>query len=190
MQLSELNKALTSTVALKEQQSLLEDFEILISSLKSTKPLLKVLLNQAITAENNVKEKIKASKVTLKKQVFVNLFNVIADATTTELQLEDNAFYFQFRASWQNGMRSALVKESNKVLREQITLELEILANIESPDKFSEQRLAVQVQMLSDKMVQGEEVNVTTKLKQWLNCGPLLENEKALLARIKPIFIR
>ncbi|WNC70482.1 DUF349 domain-containing protein [Thalassotalea psychrophila] len=188
-QLTTLNDAVTSAVELKEQQKLLADIEMLISNLKSTKPLLKALLNQAITAENNVKAKIKASQSAAKQQVFVNLFSVMADITS-ESNLDQNSCYLALPASWQKTVQLALGKESNKEQREQITLELEILANIESPAQFSEQRLAVQVQLLSDKMVQGEEINVTTKLKQWLNCGALLEDEKDLLARVKAVFVK
>ncbi|WOH38424.1 DUF349 domain-containing protein [Thalassotalea fonticola] len=187
-QLTTLNNALNSAVEIKVQQNLLVEIETLISSLKDTKPLLKTLLNQAISAENNVKAKIKASQITAKQQVFVNLFNVMAEETN-EANLTENSYYQALPTSWQKAIQFALNKEANKTLREQLTLELEILANVESPTEFAEQRLAVQVQLLSDKMMQGEEVNVTTKLKQWLNCGPLSEEEQPLLDRVRPIFI-
>ncbi|WNC66803.1 DUF349 domain-containing protein [Thalassotalea nanhaiensis] len=185
-QLSALNESISSTDELKELQNLLVSLEQLVSSIKGTKPLLKTLLNQGVSAENNVKDKIKQAKLVLKQQIFVNIFNVIKGDVT---KLNDNSSYSALPTSWQKTVQFALTKPSNTQLREQLTLELEILANIESPKQFSEQRLAVQVQLLSDKMVQGEEININTKLKQWLNCGPLSEEEFPLLERIKPVYI-
>lgn len=71
--------------------------------------------------------------------------------------------------------------------RQQLTLMLEILHNVDSPDSDASLRRDVQLQMLANKLQQGQ-LDARQVLKDWIACGPVSDAEQQLLARVESIF--
>lgn len=70
---------------------------------------------------------------------------------------------------------SAEVLTANHRAREALCLQLEILAQVESPPELANERLAVQVNRLSERMEAGEKdplANAAGLLTKWFLCGP------------------
>ena len=82
-------------------------------------------------------------------------------------------------AEWRMAMRA--VSEQN--VRPIITLKLEILVKLESPEHALQQRQDIQVQMLADKLGQGETLSGESLVADWLRCGPVQADESALAER-------
>ncbi len=63
----------------------------------------------------------------------------------------------------------------NGARRQQLCLQLEILAGMESPPEWAQQRLEFQVARLAERLVGGEEdslLGATELLHEWYRCGP------------------
>ena len=73
--------------------------------------------------------------------------------------------------------------------RHKITVVLEILAEVESPKSDQALRKALQLQLMSDKLQNGEQPDKSDLLEQWIKQGPVTQQDKKLLTRIKPLFI-
>ena len=83
--------------------------------------------------------------------------------------------------SWQQKVPSELT-------RQQITIRIELLNEMGSPESDDAVRLSEQVTLLQEK-VNGAALDNETLLKQWLSKGEIDSESLALLARIKPAFV-
>lgn len=72
--------------------------------------------------------------------------------------------------------------------RQQLTLALEIVAGLSSPQQDAQARQQVQLLLLSDKHNQGEELTKEALFKRWLQFGAVADAEQALLQRVKDVF--
>lgn len=74
-----------------------------------------------------------------------------------------------------------------KLSRAQLTVRMEILAQVETPVCDAKLKMDEQIAMLSEKML-GEQNQLNDLLAQWLNVSEFTENDVTFIARIKPIF--
>ncbi|TLU66258.1 DUF349 domain-containing protein [Thalassotalea litorea] len=120
-----------------------------------------------------------------------NLFNLFQSMSTEDCDpqaIQDEPTYQELNKANQRALNSAFKGELHQDERNKLTLEMEIIAQVESPKEEAHLRQALQVSMLSDKL-SGAEVNLNEKLYQWLSCGPLTTEQEPLLARVKPLFM-
>jgi exonuclease SbcC len=68
------------------------------------------------------------------------------------------------------------------------TLELEILAGLDSPKEFAQQRMQIQVKLMQDKMTSGVGINLEQSFNEWLSQGAISKDDLPLILRVKPIF--
>ncbi|MBU2114361.1 MAG: DUF349 domain-containing protein [Gammaproteobacteria bacterium] len=113
---------------------------------------------------------------TQQQREFNQMFDLLADASLTAEQLPSG-----YRECF-NG------QQEQQLNRQQLTIALELLANIASPDSESAQRQQVQLQLLSDKHNQGNTLDKHSLLKRWLQFGAVSAAELPLLARVKAVF--
>ncbi|WP_018693735.1 DUF349 domain-containing protein [Algicola sagamiensis] len=73
--------------------------------------------------------------------------------------------------------------------RHDLTLMLEILSDIESPEEDKPHRMAVQMDMLANKHNRGTVDQQDELLKQWISAGAFVESDAPLLERVKVIFL-
>jgi hypothetical protein len=70
------------------------------------------------------------------------------------------------------------------------TLAIEILAQVESPQELAEQRMKVQVQLMQEQMLSGNDINLSQLLVEWLMLGSLSQGELSLLKRLEKVYIQ
>ena len=86
-------------------------------------------------------------------------------------------------------MAELFIENENSIEDRQLkTLELEILAGIDSPKEYAQQRMETQVKMMQNKMTSGQSINLEQSFNDWLKLGKLSTIDTDLIERIKPIF--
>ncbi|WP_068546384.1 DUF349 domain-containing protein [Thalassotalea crassostreae] len=183
---AQLNTANTK----QELTKTLADFKQLLVTVKTEKVQDKGLLNKitsSIKHSENKLDALKVEKSRLQIQSLFNLFSAIKHDTPFE-ELTNIEEFSNVSKQWQKVLSNSC-KTADDKQREIITLELEILSNTESPKKDQEQRMQVQVQLLTQKLNQGSKQSLEDKLAQWFECGAI-GNQLELLERVKGIFIR
>lgn len=198
-----LNKLIQSIAEANDAKSLRTltvELEELSDQIKQLKPIAKGLLNAINDNLKIIKDKIATIKTDQQRQLYVDLFAVVAQlhqqSLTAESCLNDSVFD-RLPKHWQKLIKKAITKKLDMTDLEKFTIELEILANVDSPKDLAQQRMQVQVQLLSDKLMQGDEINLASKLEQWLSCGLLVDStqpenvsiSQSCLSRVKSIFI-
>lgn len=87
------------------------------------------------------------------------------------------------------GYRDCFNKQQEQQFsRAQLTLALELIADVPSPQSEQSARQQVQLIMLSDKHNQGSTLDKDSILKRWLQFGPVTPAELPLLVRVKALF--
>lgn len=177
------------------QQNDLKDvatnLEHLIVDIKSLKPVAKELISKVTALKIKLEEKISSATKDKEKLIFANLFSLIeCSMTQTLAEIKENQLFLDLPKPWQKCIVEAYREKpiNTDITRQELTLELEILAKVESPKAYAARRLQIQMAMLSEKMMQGEGTDLNLKLQQWICVGVLQPNETELLQRIKPIF--
>ncbi|MEW6997063.1 DUF349 domain-containing protein [Colwelliaceae bacterium BS250] len=197
--INQLTQSIADALDAKTLRTLTVELEQLNDQIKQLKPVAKGLLNAVNDNLKSIKEKIASIKSNQEKQVYIDLFDVIGQLHTQSLTADNvlsNDAFARLPKQWQKLIKKALSKTIDIPGFENLTIELEILANVESPKNLSQQRLQVQVQLLSDKLMQGDAINLQSKLEQWLGCGLLVditqpesvELSESCLLRVKSIF--
>ena len=77
-------------------------------------------------------------------------------------------------------------QQEQQFSREQLTLALEIVTDMPSPDQAARQQ--VQLLLLSDKHNQGVALDKHSLLRRWLQFGAVQAKELPLLQRVKAVF--
>jgi exonuclease SbcC len=182
------NSQLTDSKAQAEQ---------LLSEVLSNKPVIKSIV---IAIESFIKDVTK--QITVKdgqaeqdnwRSLFCLLRKVAQDDSKISLEtlLENSADDYQNLTNfWQKRLQEqlTLTPQSNIKEREIKTLEIEILAQVESPKEYANQRLAVQVSLMQEQMLSGAGIDLSQSLINWLRLGKLTCSDTALLERLSKIF--
>lgn len=87
---------------------------------------------------------------------------------------------------WQQCFSRVEGKEKHD--RREITIKMEIMAGVDSPDDDLALRKDIQLKIMADKLEKGENLDKTTLLKNWISQGPLDQAEQTLLARIEALY--
>lgn len=125
-----------------------------------------------------------------KSQQFLALFEVLnnwhldADA---EINISE-----QIKAlakPWQQCFAQLDQSVERHVDRHKVTIQMEIIAQAETPKTDASLRQKIQMELMALKLESGEQQSLTELLKKWISAGPLQEGEQALLARIQPLFV-
>ena len=178
-------------------RSVQEQAHALHQEVINLKPLIKSV---ALTIErflNQIEDRLKLAETAQEKQIWFNIFSVIESVANNDLNINsinDSADYLALPHAWRKKLVEAMFSNdrgvSDKLHRSSKTLELEVLAGIESPKEFAQQRLDIQIKLMQDKMTSGENVNVELSFNEWLKQGELSTDDLPLISRVKPIFCR
>lgn len=134
------------------------------------------------TAIDTAKKQIKLASIS---QGYIKLFEQFEYVSNHgELNPDINC------ASAWNGVLGGLADNADAALRYDLTIGLEIAQEVESPVRDSDRRMALQMEMLSNKMNGGvQEVQKDELLKQWFAVGKLGEDDQELLERVRVLFV-
>jgi len=166
----------------------------LLQQVKNAKPVIKSILlavERFILALDDQNKAIEEAK---EKKNWTSLFSVLSQVANSDINKEsisDSADYLSLTQTWQKKLVDSVfshnVDESLKH-RQVKTLELEILAGVDSPKEYAQQRMEIQVQLMQNKMTSGSEINLEQSFNEWLKQGGFSSEDLPLISRVKPIF--
>ena len=176
-ELTELNNTLKVLSAQLAQAQQPADFTLLqqqLQALNGQSPAAQQAVRQ-LNEQLQVKQQLWQQQQ--QHAEFSQMFELLADSQLSAEQLP---------AAYRDDFGK---QQEQQFTREQLTLALELLANVPSPAAAQTARQQVQLMLLSDKHNQGIALDKHSLLKRWLQFGPLSAAELPLLARIKPLFV-
>ncbi|WP_085297335.1 HEAT repeat domain-containing protein [Cognaticolwellia mytili] len=170
----------------------LQEFDQALQSLKQSvkqqKPKITNLENLIDQKEKLCTDKIAKLKVTLEKQQWTNIFNVIEESLVSGISFTSHEIFSELTTFWQKKLQE-LDNKDKPVSRDELTLELEILSGVPSPKALQQKRMTVQVNLMQEQMSSGNTIDLPAKFNQWLMLGKLEQADVSLLQRIKAIFV-
>ena len=90
-----------------------------------------------------------------------------------------------FPSQWQQSFKALA---QHDVPRLNLTLMLEIVSDVPSPQTDDSLRKEIQLQLMADKLQQGVEYDKASLLKRWIQHGPVAQQEQVLLTRAQRCF--
>jgi len=189
---SDIKNSIGNKENLSELNQAIKEAGALLTKVIAHKPVIKSVATQVENFIADTEQQISKLHQEKAKQNWLNVFSLLELVSTENPEhesLTENNLYQTLPAFWQKKFQELLAKD-NIVDRSQKTLELEILAGVESPSEFTQERLSVQVALMQDRMSSGAEVDLQAEFVAWLNCGKLTEQDNALIARLKPVFCK
>jgi len=88
-----------------------------------------------------------------------------------------------------NDVLQAMPEQADGDLRYDLTIQLEIVAGVESPVRDTDRRMSLQMGLLSDKLSGGELAAQDELLKSWVATGRLAPDDEPLLDRVKALYL-
>lgn len=168
-QLTELIKALQQAAEPAEFSSLQQQLQALQPENAAAQQAVRQLQTQLQLKQQQWQQQ-------QEQRDFIAMFDLLRDPALTPEQLP-----VAYRDSFAQ-------QQEQQFSREQLTLALEIIADMPSPAPQQAARQQVQLLLLSDKHNQGNVLDKHSLLKRWLQFGALNEAELPLLARVKALF--
>ncbi len=170
--------------------------QLLLNEVIATKPVIKAV---AVRAEGlidkiaQLQSNIQATKL---KQSWLSLFELISlqvnqdNCRFSAEELHATNQFQQLTTFWQKRMQEQIkvTKPVANDSRIDKTLEIEILAQAESPQELADKRMKVQVQLMQDQMLSGSEVDLSQLLVEWLMLGCLTQGDLPLIKRLERIY--
>jgi len=174
----------------KETETLLEQTINLSNELLTCKPQNKLLIKKAQSISSSLKVQLDEFNDKKEKQGWLSLFSLIKLIAKNELdvqQMIDVEDYSLISNYWQKRLQE-VIKNSDIVNRQDQTLTIEILAGLESPEEFLNQRMKIQVSLMQDQMLSGGKVDMKSQFTKWLTFGKLEEKDLKLLSRLESVY--
>jgi exonuclease SbcC len=170
-----------------------QEAEALLSSVIAHKPVLKKVAHDIEAFINNIQGQLTTLVKQEQKESWLNLFTLLKNLATDDeiMSVEDTQAFKQLTNFWQKRVHE-LTSLTNKVdiqERNTKTLAIEILAQVESPAEYAQQRMAVQVELMQEQMSSGAEIDLDSQLLAWLQLGKLTQQDLAMLERLEKVFI-
>ena len=161
----------------------LQEFEQALQSLKQNvqqqKPKMANLEKLISQKEKLCTDKIAKLKVTLEKQQWTNVFNVIEESLVNGVSFASHESFSELTTFWQKKLQE-LDNKDKPVSRDELTLELEILSGVPSPKALQQKRMTVQVNLMQEQMSSGNTIDLPAKFNQWLMLGKLEQADVSL----------
>ncbi len=168
----------------------------LLGQVVQNKPVLKTIVNAIESFMKLISIQIEQINLAAEKQNWQSLFNLLEKMAQNKTDLcadtlASETEYLQLTSFWQKRLveLSALTTQASTDVRANKTLELEILAKIDTPTELSAQRMVVQVSLIQEQMKSGASIDLSQRFVDWLRLGQLTAEDSALLERIKKVFI-
>lgn len=166
--------SLTSQLELLTTLDQLNEFEQQLRSIEpattGNQKTIKLLLEKLKLKRQQISQQQKQAETEA-------LFDTLASPSVSAEQLPA-----EYREYFANGLEKQLS-------RHQLTLALEIVSAVPSPEAEQQDRQQVQLILLSDKHNQGQALDKDSLLKRWLQFGPVNQDEMTLLTRVKQAFM-
>ncbi len=171
--------------------------EQLLSEVLTNKPVIKSVAGAVESFIKDIARKIAAQETKAEQDNWSSLFYLLSkaaqdeDETSLATLVASNAGDYQKLTNfWQKRLQEqlSLNTDVNVKAREIKTLEIEILAQVESPIEYAEQRMAVKVSLMQEQMLSGAGIDLSQSLIDWLRLGKLTNTDIILLERLSNVF--
>ena len=171
--------------------------EELLNDVFQCKPVVKSVASAIESFIKEVSENIAAQDNKAEQENWRSLFclfNKIAEDESNvsfEVLIENNSNeYNNLTKFWQKRLQEQLLLNTHAYAKEREvkTLEIEILAQVESPSSYAEQRLSVQISLMQQQMLSGVGIDLSQSLINWLRIGKLTATDMPLLDRLKKVY--
>jgi len=173
-----------------------EQAQDLLSQVLANKPVIKAVTNAIDAFNKELTVQIEQIQIEKESRSWQSLFNLLekmaqADFDVSTERLAEEIEYQDLTSSWKKRVieQCLLTSQANTETRANKTLEIEILAQVESPAEYAPKRMAVQVSLMQDQMLSGNSINLPQSFIDWLRLGKLTADDLDLLIRIKKIFV-
>lgn len=173
-----------------------EQSEVLLSQVLANKPVLKSVASAIETFIKKLNIQIEQQTIDKKIKSWKSLFNLLEKIAQAEIDVSaekviDEVEYQSLTSTWQKRLieQCSLSTQVNAEARANKTLEIEILAQVESPIELATQRMAVQVSLMQEQMQSTTNIDLPQNFVDWLRLGKLEAADLTLLARLKKVFI-
>ena len=189
-QLDDIRKVIAGKVSLSDLENAKTDAKTIFTQVLSIKPTNKKFVNKIETLLSEIDEQQSQIKDNKDKQTWQAIFTVLENVASQQVALEDIQQTQAFNLvpnTWKKRLLDVM-KNSEVVDRHEDTLKLEIFAGQESPENDKEKRMQVQVQLMQEQMLSGNQVDLQESFISWLQKGGINEKDLALIERIKPIY--
>ncbi len=171
--------------------------ESLLELVHACKPALKPIIRSIDLFIKELKKSIDDVAVNIERKNWHSLFMLLkkiasrGNTVATE-NILSNQEYNELTNFWQKRIVEQLEVSTSVAsdARNIKTLEIEILAKVDSPAELAQQRMAVQVSLIQEQMLSALEVDLTSALVEWLKLGQLVEHELTLLERLQLIYVK
>jgi exonuclease SbcC len=142
--------------------------------------LMQTQLNSIEQEQQNKSSNVDAKH---QEQQFIDLFAVLQrwqSATLPETALH-------LPGTWQQAFKSS--GTDDPLERHELTVMLEVLSELPSPEGDKVKRKAMQLKLMADKLENGLQADKADLLYRWIAQGPVISNDLALLQRTERCFI-
>ncbi len=171
--------------------------EELLSRVFSNRPVLKSVVSVVEAFIKQLNVQIKQQSVEQENKSWLSLFILLekmaqADFNVSTEKLVDESEYQNLTSTWQKRLieQCSLTTKADAETRANKTLEIEVLAQVESPAELAAQRMAVQVSLMQEQMQSSTNIDLAQSFVDWLRLGKLTADDLDLLIRIKKIFVQ
>ena len=171
--------------------------EALLGDVFRCKPVIKPVVLEIESFIKEVTQSIAAQDNKAEEENWRSLFYLLDQVANDDSNIsfenliENNSNEYQkLTKFWQKRLQEQLLlnTKADAKAREVKTLEIEILAQVESPSAYAEQRLSVQISLMQQQMLSGVGIDLPQSLINWLRIGRLTEADITLLERLKKIY--
>ena len=154
----------------------------LLKEVISNRPVNKSIVAAIESFIKDVTNRIAIQDSKVEQESWRSLFCLLSQIAQEESQLSLEALienndndYQNLSNFWQKRLQEQLRLnvQANVKERETKTLEIEILAQVESPQGSADQRLAVQISLMQEQMLSGVGIDLLQSLINWLRLGKL-----------------
>jgi len=171
--------------------------EQLLSEVVRNKPVIKSVVSAIETFIEDITIKITLQDNKAEHENWRSLFSLlnkvaqVENCISLETLLESSSEDYQHLTNfWQKRLQEQLTLKAQANVKERKikTLEIEILAKVQSPQEYADQRLVVQVSLMQQQMLSGVGIDLSQSLINWLRIGKLTHSDVALLERLSRIY--
>ena len=182
-QVTQLETLLGSAADKASVQVALQDKHTVIDAITALPMRERRALEQRVqTVVDGQQLKLTALAKSAKGQAFQDLFNALK-MWQTDNEIPD--VVATLSKQWQQCFREL----SDNTERHDLTIKMEIVAQIDSPKKDAEKRQSIQMQLMAQKLQSGDSLDLLSLLKDWIRAGSLSKSDSTLLKRIEPLFV-
>ncbi len=191
-------QSIQSTVTTDSDKNLLtqalDQAQQLHSNVLANKPILKTMAKAIESFIKQVEERINAIASAQAHDNWVSLFCLLKKIIHNQQTIDDisqESMFARLNHFWQKRLIDVTQqsREADSNARLTKTLSIEVLAQVDSPSEYAQQRMVVQVKLMQEQMQSGATIDLTAQLIDWLMLGKLSEADAKQLTRLEKIFV-